>query len=291
MLGMEAPQYGLLHDFCNLQGQKLLDHTSILQIDEFWGIEGTHQRRSSRTLDTSCLASTSPLRNEHDYLSGRSEGMRDLFAAKDPRKGRTAEILEAKNKDSSSGSHRAGSFLVPACPLTLEGRVYPDIERIPFMWEFGFLLCRKKPWDEASDLSVKIGFREGRSLTVREILDGLPQARGQVEKETQGEDRRAIKKRTGWREFLGACKAVSERFSGGKDKPTAFDLTVMSGESFFCFLLEILASEIRKRLARRSQSYDKLSREFLSSIGQSYLVHNANDRRLYGLRGWLAHPP
>jgi hypothetical protein len=79
--------------------------------------------------------------------------------------------------------------------------------------------------------------------------------------------------RASWRKFLGACQAVSRTPGDGKQW-VPFELSMVSGESFSCLLLEIWASEILDRL--HSETNKSKAEAFVNSVSH---------------KRWTAAPP
>ena len=279
VVATDSKSYAYLHDFCNLQGGSALDHTLILQVDEFWSVT-THPSGFSDD--------RSPLRRESHYLSAplddpdveprnMFQGLRSPSANDAGNVGDLGESVKREN--------RALYFRVPACPLVEEktSRVFDEVDRIPFMWEFGFLLCRKAAWlDAKSDKVPGVRGRNGEHFTVGQILERLPRTEGHLENEvTTHLPIPATSGRASWREFLGACQTVAGRVKYSGQRPIAFDISRISGESFSCLILEIWASEIADRL--NATSAENLVRQLSKKYWQC-------DETSQGLAEWLDNP-
>jgi KaiC/GvpD/RAD55 family RecA-like ATPase len=239
VVGVGPHQYAYLHDLCNLQGQRVLDHVLILQVDEFWTIRGDE---SQQIADQD--PSPHPLRDEREYLSAEldSNEPRQLFT------GLQTLLQSAEHVEITSRGCRAGYFDFPDCSLEQNGGLVPGVDRVPFMWEFGFLLCRADAWKAATADTVY-----GRpGMTVDSVLQRLPHTRGKLETEFDDGTKKppSVKEgmqRASWREFLGACEAVSRNLGYKNERVPAFDISTISGESFCCLLLEMWASEMLER--------------------------------------------
>lgn len=100
----------------------------------------------------------------------------------------------------------------------------PDVDRVPFIWDFGFLACREDLWDEAAD--------ETKRGSVRDLIEGVW---GRVKAGEHCE----------WSQALRAASYVAKWESARQSRPVpAFDLAMMAPETFSCLVLEIWFSEI-----------------------------------------------
>jgi hypothetical protein len=105
-------------------------------------------------------------------------------------------------------------------------------DRVPLIWDFGFILAKSGPWNRAADERVLAGVPEDHpdNLTVGEVMRRL----------------RDLRKNVSWRQFLGGCKVVAEgakRHGGTPFVP--FDFAAASSETLNSLILEIWLSEIR----------------------------------------------
>ena len=147
-------------------------------------------------------------------------------------------------------------------------RRHPHVDRVPFMWDFGFLLCNEHQWATAGrvalslkkaglggDVFVEDIWRRLMRIVPYELSASQRSAKSSAERspEEKMKDRRdrgqLIADQEGpnvsWREFLEASVAVAEverRRTGEKVLP--FDLAMATPESFGCWALEVWFSEI-----------------------------------------------
>ena len=278
VVGVGPYQYAYLHDLCNLQGQRVLDHTLILQVDEFWTLQGDPTRRLGDRSD-----SHHPLRDEREYLSTDldTNEPRQLF------KGLQATDWSGTLAGPSRRNYRASYFDLPDCPIEKNGEVVQGIDRVPFMWEFGFLLCRRDAWNAAKDdpIPIDVSPPSDQPLTVSSVQQRLPHTFGTSETpnigSSEGPPVKGGTSRASWREFLGACDTVSKRLRSKNEQVSAFDISTISGESFCCLVLEIWASEIFDRLAKDSVK----AGEFTNDISRK--LWSASEENAQGLLEWL----
>ena len=299
IISVPAEEYDQFRDFCYLQRDTRLDHTLILQVDEFWMVRKRLVRRTSAfrpqwhylnialeektpveseetTLEESDDATTDKalllrrralqLRRKAFLLkSGWSTDPYRMFEKVKSDKLEKAKISKVEEKDSTiqaSRSCRADKFVWHGYKfykndelkeMELED-LKEKIDRVPFMWDFGFLLCRENPWVENE--TEKLAFWNNRNSddpedkkykTVGDVWKSLPKA---IPKRTD----KKPKKRPSWRVFLEACYHVAKAQTYARSTPIpGFDLPVGLPQTLSCLILEIWASEIYKTKLRKDK--------------------------------------
>ena len=226
-----------LRDFCKLKREDHSEDTIIVQLDEYWSFQRAGALRSERRyLEESCIA--------EDHL--KNDPM-DFFQATLAEE--RTEQLRRKDRFDWLGYFQGGSDGT-SDPLAESVGRDVVIDRIPFYWDFGFLLCDPQAWKNAEaeplhiwnsnhkEESVKVGAVWTRS---RRIECGRLQ------------DRRADQPLVCWRQFAEATKNVGALASMrlGQHAP-AFDMPIRSGESISCLVLEMWASEVYAKYKRES---------------------------------------
>jgi KaiC/GvpD/RAD55 family RecA-like ATPase len=250
-------EYETLRDACHLQRDTKLDHTKILQVNEFWWLRRPKQRQ------------TGAFRPQWDYLNAvtatltgdeyRSEPVVDPFWVFQPPPNKTSDGGSQKNSRKArpdpkekKGKHRL-DFFDPKCGYHLAGagkEAQQTIDRVPYTWDFGFLLCNSYAWEEA----IKSPTNASGKSHVSEVWNRLRKA---TTKQRGNEKSSIGPKGVSWREFLGASKTVAEFQSYRTAAPaTAFDFTMVIPESFSCVILEMWMSEAYDSL----KEYKKRSR-------------------------------
>jgi KaiC/GvpD/RAD55 family RecA-like ATPase len=237
--------YNALRDSCAVFRDTRLDHTLILQIDEFWSLRRHGGFRPQK-----------PYLDAVTWRDGVADQTVDPFALfrpglNDKWHPPEADVVKRRVDFFEENGYRLKD--------KENGMALEEIDRVPFSWDFGFLLCNIQPWINCRNREVR--FWPGKSEKVRDVWDSLPKACGRGDNlagfaygDTPG-----VKSRPSWRRFLGACKVVARAHSsGGSNYAAPFDLSMTTAESFSSLIVEIWASESYKRL-------NKEQREFLSS--------------------------
>jgi len=127
-----------------------------------------------------------------------------------------------------------------------------QIDRVPYMWDFGFLLCKQGAWLAAASRQVvfdytKIDYtNKENSRSVKDIWDDLRRIDGNKDTKT-ARDRKTTSNVT-WREFLQACIIVARTQAQQKAELVyPFDVDMSVTETLSCLFLEVWASEIAKQ--------------------------------------------
>ncbi|MBV9924344.1 MAG: hypothetical protein JOZ96_04820 [Acidobacteria bacterium] len=246
IVGFDPPDYEALREFCYLQRDTRLNHTLVFQVDEFWLTWLTRLSRSRKS---------NVLQRQWQYLdtvtvdgNGQPDPAADayhLFQETQPydpppdeggvRGGQSPESArrgELRRRDFYDDERLEYGFGQAA---RKDAADFEEVDRVPFLWDFAFLLCRENLWEEylAGETSTN---KAGRRVNVEEVWANIRKA-----KYVYGPRR---EKGVSWLNFLGACKEVAEYHSARTSTAIpAFDFTTSDGESFSCLFLEIWASE------------------------------------------------
>lgn len=243
IIGHPTHEYAALHDSCCLESRRRLDHTLILQVDEYWAVGRGALRDQKLYLDGETV----------DEGGNRNEAV-DTLCVFQPSVGSDREVTVPPQRTSRKRkdffSFRDHVSLTPA-GLSEAG----VIDRIPFAWDFGFLMCRERCWMDAEDQSLKsqhlkIGdiWRSLRKVSVptkdADPQVDIPSYKGESQVNASGKTTCDQPAPT-WRQFLEACILVARlRSSRSPSFVPAFDLSLLAPESFSCLALEMWASEI-----------------------------------------------
>jgi KaiC/GvpD/RAD55 family RecA-like ATPase len=190
MRPMQADEYEVFRDFCYLQRDTRLDHTLVCQVDEFWSLRRPGMRRAgafrwqNKYLDSLTIVEGEINRAVDPFgvfqMTGQDPiGNIDTIGAQ-PRETAGTEAEESKAQagvarkrhrfDFFGNNGYEPDFLTHE---TKSDRLGAFIDRIPFVWDFGFLLCRKKLWDRYSDEKL-LAVDDGKALTIGRVWRDLP---------------------------------------------------------------------------------------------------------------------
>jgi len=250
-------RYLAMRDYTRLSLDKLDGHTMVFQVDGSWAVEGE------------CA-----LIDQDDYIRQQFSVDADDRSVQDP-----FHLFD--------GHHPRRLDYFRNAHYNFERDASDRKDRVPFMWDFGFVLARSAPWQAAGNLPVEsklerakgqgtcsteqlaladsiIPFKD-RNNTVQAVLDYL----SDPHKHTEQRDKGGIS----WRKFFGACRLVADihRAQTGA-QAVAFDVSASSPETINSLILEIWFSEIlleeKQREAARRAFHPK-SKSRLSVVGQS----------------------
>lgn len=217
-----------------------LDYSLVFQIDEFW----SPNERGDQLMDLTRYW-TQPLGNSDIYnvFKPHPDAGAKAFShlSKDP-----ASTLPAFIRITSSADHAEQmvkptrqAFFIRNSVLEAGGAKAKQIDRIPYLWDFGFILASTDAWYEARDLpldvnaSVVRGYLPGEARTVGEVWERLCLQSDRFEDERIPKDDNPVS----WQDFFNACRVVSRRTS---TLPFHVDMAV--GESVLSLLFELWAS-------------------------------------------------
>jgi KaiC/GvpD/RAD55 family RecA-like ATPase len=285
---MGSQRYLALRDFTHLSLDAQDGHTMVFQIDEYWALQVPH------ILDNmnSYLCTPLPRKSDEHVLEdpfslfvgppkwkiqsegsedGQKYGRIDYFR-------NSGYVAERPEPDAKTDQNQAGF-------KKSDMRKF----RVPFMWDFGFILARSAPWNMAmneelfaeterenpngkeinpirdEDLNRMIPLKGDSVGLVYQILSGEKKENGDPQ-----EDPSKIKPgRVSWRKFLGACKQVADVHYRQTGAPTVpFDIACPSAETMNALVLEIWQSEleIERRLLAIPASGKAGNSEILVSL-------------------------
>jgi KaiC/GvpD/RAD55 family RecA-like ATPase len=296
IVGMPPTAYADLRDVAYLQRDTRLDYTFIFQVDEFWSMRapGRHKRAgafhpqlsyldaitATSTNTNSASTGSSTIRVE-DYKPAVHADPYQLFTLRkqdDPPSlysGQTSLVLRRRH------------FFETYFEDFKEREIFesPDkeqyrIDRVPFSWDFAFLLCHEKDWkDNVRPFSVVHADGQKQELKVRQIWRSLVKAEYDdptqpVKSESPTDtDKEPQLNYVSWRVFTEACKKAAEEQSDKLAKPViAFDFAQLSPESFSSLMLELWLSEIFDSLARDEKTGAKRPDEIKNARDQLLTV-------------------
>jgi hypothetical protein len=245
-----------LRDFARLHRGTHLDQTLILQVDEFWGFQ-----RSDA------------LRNQYKFLNAECHG--EQGEGNDP-----LELFQATlaSPEAVSTSRRFQRFIWNGYHHADKNQDWAweereSIDRIPFLWDFGFMLCHREAWESAASQKLHIAGTNYRQnvatppewkASVSDVWQSFKRIPGLGVK--PGEKAAAATlahaglnasslSSGSWRLFMEAAVITASHHTlSSADASPAFDLAVRGGESLSCLILEIWASEVYRKFKQNSDS-------------------------------------
>jgi KaiC/GvpD/RAD55 family RecA-like ATPase len=242
----KAADYHSLRDYCHLPADTKLPQTLVFMIDGYWA-----------------LTRSGALRSQAEYLGdrldarfgdGRKDYM-DVFGLFGPTR---RHILD--QKESGEGGVQPAAAGLSQPPLDTRADFFTnapysahaqgEVNRVPFMWDFGFLLCNEEQWLHSLDVpfptrpntTVGTVWNELTRVQVARTKMGLEvtQRSNPNQQAEGGEFHGAC-----WRDFFEACKVVAttEHARTGRDI-AAFDFFTGGVDSLIALFMEVWFSEI-----------------------------------------------
>lgn len=242
-----------LRDFARLHRGTHLDRTLILQVDEFWGFQRSDALRNAyRFLNAEC----------HTDRGGEGNDPLEMFQATlaGPEAASTSRRFQRfvwnGYHDSEKNEHWARDE-------------HQSVDRVPFLWDFGFMLCHREAWESAGSQHLHIAGANYRQIvatspewkpSVNDIWQSFKKIPGLGVKPGEkaipatlahlGVNESSLSTRS-WRLFMeAAVSTASHHTLSSTDASPAFDLAVRGGESLSCLILEIWASEVYRKFER-----------------------------------------
>jgi KaiC/GvpD/RAD55 family RecA-like ATPase len=281
-------EYEDLRRASHLKGDMRLDHTLVMQVDEFW------------------VAKRSELRRMEDYLlaettkpNGTPNSANDPYRMFQPTRHESDKQKDDPHPAIDNAQTQQRHITKPV-DLTRRRETFFDtigysyvgarqnlhpIDRIPYLWDFGFLLLRRRSWEGAGeklfvpDYTQLLEGGPPKNCSVRDVWRRLVHAPKLAAESSSDEssnrkqmgDGSDIKQSEAvlpnpisWRVFLHACSEVA-RSEASDDAGHAypFDVHMLSPQTFSCLVLEVWASIIHDKgkegkvaFARRREDLD-----------------------------------
>lgn len=264
LFGVPAAEYLRLFELASTQRDTLLDHVLLLQVDEFWSLKHPGIRRSGAawpvwdylyaktSVETTSVEGIKSERiwavDPHSWFQRTKLDQEKRISA-----GR-APVATGLSEDRVEYPHRrADEFVVHEYTL-IDEENKGLIDRVPFMWDFGFLLCRLRAWEDENNIDRPLSFLiEGGRNPERKLFRSVADVWRHIPKATKEGPRHELP-RVSWRAFLEACYQLARAQNYSTSQPTqAFDLHASASPGLSCLILEIWASEILKGIGGRER--------------------------------------
>jgi hypothetical protein len=242
LVAIEADRVAAIREFCMLPLDAQEDHSIVFQVDLHWIMKTDLTERQEHRPHGA-------LTNQTHYGFEAFHKDREIRLCQDPFGLFQNYQGPEKVEDDRRIDYFENKFYVArAKSATIADETFRmiGIDRVPYMWDFGFLLLRRATWEQAKKCIVR------PKKTVGQVWEQL-----------------GNRKVVSWRDFLGACSEVV-KYSRLLDdqRRIAFDVAGRSADSMGCFVLEIWMSEMKamaastrgpKGLARLSDALNVLS--------------------------------
>ena len=277
--GIDAQQLNYVRELCHLPRDEGRPYTLLFPLDMYWALMDSGALLDRKSYLTEDLPSS-----RNSERASPEENFADPFGLFRDTQG-AGSTNHAQNQCCRLDYFKnLQNPVVPnenpgyKCPIERNDK---RMDRVPFMWDFGFLLCRKEAWEAAQEIELRQynkSVPEDVVATVGAVWSRLI-ARCPTSTSEQ-------LKRTGflaWRAFFEACREVAKARALKTCKPAvAFDLAAISPDSISCLVLEIWASEIYASLKQHRHRKTK----FLGGITS----HRGSTDGSEGLMEWLDEP-
>ena len=248
IVGVPALDHEKLKEFSYLQRDTRLDYTLVFQVDEFWYLRRSGLRRSgSYRQQWQYLNTIMAERPSANSIWDRKESSDPFGLFQNTEANPKADKIIRRDEFSFPDNAYDQRFLtLPGTSEENEINRETYIDRVPFMWDFGFLLCKKRAWESSKDKSVS------------NVWKRLPKAI---------KNPKTYGVRPSWKDFLNACiiTAREESYRIGKPVP-AFDFHSVSSETLSCLILEMWVSEIYEQVDRLPDKQKREGKKKLASL-------------------------
>ncbi len=228
VLSEPAKDYNAIRDASYLKVDTRLDHTLIMQIDEFWPHGPT----------------SLPLERKYMRENVRSDQPRHQMDVRDPF--HTYREPDLFTPEPDGEVMKAAFFDVPGCEVGGRDLL---VDRVPYTWDFGLMACREKAWKAAAESNASL--QAFWDAYCADAAGGAHLRRGELT----------------WRAFFQhACTVAELETRTAGERVPAFDLPMRVPEAFSCLVLEVWLSEIWAALQRKTRATGRTAAD-LSRLG------------------------
>src|ERR1051325_2215506 len=178
IFGMPAAGYDEVRDLAYLQRDTRLNHTLLFQVDEFWTMRKPSQHKRAGAfhpqqfyLDSITATAKDRPEAHEDYKSDLNADPYELFQLRAddplPREKPDGEITSLVSRGRHFYEKYYEDFSGGEQFEWIHKRPYV-IDRVPFSWDFGFLLCQERAWQTRKHTTAVDGNRQ-QTYTVKEV--------------------------------------------------------------------------------------------------------------------------
>lgn len=275
---VNAQEVNDMRALCHLPNDELRPNTLLFQVDGYWARSGGALMNRSTYL-------TEELPTHNEGLTRDTTTIVDPFGIFRPTRASENPVKTTRLEYFNNSGYKNR--------LVKEDKA---IDRVPFLWDFGFLMCRTEAWERAREVQLRNRSERECPLLVGHVWEEMLGTRwSRVESKQEKLRRRAFldlnplpgklpPSSTSWRTFLEACQLVAIEEGRRLARPiVAFDLSAISPDSICCLVLEIWASEIYEKLLK-GKGVTKAA-EFLGGVSAGKMKFA--DGNNFGLCDWL----
>jgi len=266
VLGFAPGDYAALREYSHLVGGVQSQHTSVMQVDEYWhpplhAPAPTEDAGAPLLLDSYIQQATTDLEQ-------RPHRIHDPHLEFQP-----TEKENKRFKDDKQPRWFRHDFFQPEGYGKDWSKELGNWHLVPFLWDFGFLLLRDKLWKNALEAlpSDPNNPKSPKQLVTRaHELFKLPTPQDIP---------------VSWRDFFAACQIVAQNQPSNITVP-AFDLDLLTPQTFAALVLEVWASEIYTKRKGKNLPFNH-ERHPALPIGKETLSTLLKNHENEFLRVWL----
>lgn len=231
--------------------------TTILQIDEFWNVRPKSLMLLRKYWQESPVGIGSGPPENFEWTPARDEDTYGVWQPHkkpeepSPRINHSRDITEAYYEEALCHPSMGVGKLYRKNMTRADNHPYETIDRIPYLWDFGFMLADKELWESCANdnwLLSNPGAFGRQSVTIRDVWNHLCLKHDQLAVPGTNSERNSSESWAGnsastiqyvsWLDFLGICQYISAKHPGYDP----FDVDPSGSESLGCALLEIWSS-------------------------------------------------
>jgi KaiC/GvpD/RAD55 family RecA-like ATPase len=276
-----ADDYSTWKDYCKLAISTKLPYTLVFMVEGYWGVGAAEASlRSQREY----LLRPMEIKNEYGDI-GKAD-----FEAEHPD---AFQLFRGVARDTGGKTYRRISGFQQ---LDKDGKVKfyrhriglddATVDRVPFTWDFGLLVCDKNAWEKVFDTRLPQRNRtwiQKDPVLVRDVWEQLIRVKEEhadLGKEVKQEAPKAC---VSWVDFFSACVAVSNSKSSARQQ-APFEVGGDSKDTLLCLMLEIWFSELLADCKKVNESIAVVER-FKSDPRYAIFDQEQNEQIKTFLRG------
>ena len=241
-------RYDQLAAFADWLDDSRLGKTLILQIDEFWRLSATTEKDSRRSLmDIDDFWHQEAIgtfeKGKKSIDSVRGNDFYGVWQALPIELGADGSIEDGSIKDGSLTSEywklaigtkdgtKPGRVIFRSDMVRPEIKICPVADRVPYLWDFGFLVADRSLWNPYMGDTDKIRLH-GKSFTIKDVWNALC-----LPGEQMGDKKTTLEEGVTWEEFLATCSHIASYSDA-----IPLDVDMLTSETLSSLFLEVWGS-------------------------------------------------